>query len=631
MKLLTELKRRNVFRVALFYIVASWVVVQVAETVLPIFEVPDAFLRGIIVFLAIGFVPALIFAWAFELTPDGLKLDRDAPQDAASRQNSARKLNLATVIAALCAISLIVLDRLIPEEPETAPSPSVESFHPVGSHQQRAADSGSTSVAVLPFADLSPDGNQAYFAEGISEEILNVLAKVPGLRVASRTSSFVFRNEEKSIPVIAETLDVGHVLEGSVRKAGNRIRITAQLIRADNDAHLWSETFDRELSTENLFAIQDEIASAIVTSLEESLGLVEPVGVAVPSTTDNLDAYELFLRAKGARSVMSAESERAQLELLEQAVALDPDFAEAWGALASSLVHLPTWDHSLDSPSYRLRGRRAAERAIELDSKNTEAWEALYFSHYYLHEWETADRVAEQARAATSDFLVGAQTLLGLGYLERARQQADRLIATDDEYENFWHLIKGLTYEAEGRYQEAMDLIRTAILMGYHGSASETLADMYLDMDRQDVWLMQHANHYRDHDPELIPLLPHLMELDIAYRNGDSQASRRFVAIARELGFTVEELTAPGPNWGLRVPFTIASALGENEAVVEQYRHHSPKFWMWTPSLQSFRRSEAFREFVEESGMLEYWRRNGWPDKCRPIVNDAGEDDFECN
>ncbi|MDX1625717.1 MAG: hypothetical protein R3323_04310 [Wenzhouxiangellaceae bacterium] len=632
MSVVAELKRRNVFRVAALYAVTGWLIAQVADTFFTGLGLPGWTVTFVLALVILGFPVAVILAWMFETTPEGLRRDRG---EAAPSPHASNKLNWATLIVATLAIALLVADRLVPEAPGPDESGVVAAENPgasaVPEAPGRSADPLTPSIAVLPFADLSPDGDQAYFSEGIAEEILNVLAAVEGLRVASRTSSFVFRNEDKSIPVIAEALDVDHVLEGSVRKAGDRIRITAQLIRADNDAHLWSETFDRELSTENLFSIQDEIARAIVASLEESLGLVEPSGVDVASTTDNLDAYELFLRAKSASAVMSVETEQARLPLLEQAVALDPEFAEAWAALASNLVHLPSWDHSLDSATYRLRGRRAAERAIELDPTNYDAWEALYHSHFYLHEWETADRVAEQARAATGDFQVPAQTLLGLGYLDRAREQAELLIETNGEYANFWHLIKGLTYEAEGRYEEAIGPIRTAILSGYHGSASETLADIHLELGRQDVWLMLHANYYRDHDPELIPLLPHLLELDIAYRNGETQASRRFVAIARELGFTVDDLTAPGPNWGLRVPFTVASALGANAEIVERYENHSPKFWMWTPTLRPFRRSEAFREFVRDSGMLDYWQANGWPDKCRPIRTESGEDDFECD
>lgn len=626
MSLFNELKRRNVFRVAALYAVTGWLIAQVADTFFTGLGLPAWTVTFVLALVIIGFPVAVILAWMFETTPDGLK--RDHGESTVPSAQASNKLNWATLVVASLAIALLVVDRLVPEAPVPADrAVSSDSAGAPSTTDTQDLANDAPSIAVLPFADLSPEGNQAYFSEGIAEEILNVLAAVEGLRVASRTSSFVFRNEEKSIPVIAETLDVGHVLEGSVRKAGDRVRITAQLIRAENDAHLWSETFDRELSTENLFAIQDEIARAIVTSLEQSLGLVEPDRIAVASTTDNLDAYELFLRAKSAAAVMSTESEQAQLPLLEQAVALDPEFVDAWAELASSLVHLPTWDHSLDSVEYRMRGRRAAERALELDPTNVNAWQALRASHFYLHEWEEADRVAEQARQANPEFTISAAEILGLGYLERARQQAETLINDTDEIYGFWHLVKGLTFEAEGRYEEALDPIRTAILNGYHGSASETLADIYLDLGRQDVWLMQHANHYRDNDPELIPLLPHLLELDIAYRNGDTQAARRFIAIAREFGFTLDDLVQRGPNWGLRVPFTIASALGANTEIIEQYENHSPKFWMWTPTLRPFRRSEAFRTFVRERGLLAYWQTHGWPDLCRAV----GEDDFECD
>ena len=628
MSLFTELKRRNVFRVAVLYAVTGWLIAQVADTFFTGLGLPAWTVTFVLALVILGFPVAVILAWMFEATPEGLQRDRG--EDTAPSSHASNKLNWATLIVTGLAIALLVADRLVPEAPVSAnsavPSAAIDrDADPAGYESSEAAES--PSIAVLPFADLSPDGDQAYFSEGIAEEILNVLAAVKGLRVASRTSSFVFRNEEKSIPVIAETLDVGHVLEGSVRKAGDRVRITAQLIRADSDAHLWSENFDRELSTENLFAIQDEIARAIVESLEESLGLDEPQAISVASTTDNLDAYELLLRAKSAASVMSVESEQEQLPLFERAVELDPEFAEAWAELASSLVHLPTWDHSLNSVEYRMRGRRAAERALELDPTNGTAWEALRASHFYLHEWEEADQVAEQARQANPDFTVSAAEFLGLGYLEQAREQADELIRTRVEDRGFWHLIKGLTFEAEGRYEDAIDPIRTAILNGYHGSASETLADIYLDLGRQDVWLMQHANHYRDNDPELIPLLPHLLELDIGYRNGDPQAARRFVAIARELGFSVDDLVQRGPQWGLRVPYTIASALGANAEIIEQYENYSPKFWMWTPTLRPFRRSEAFRAFVRERGLLAYWQTHGWPDLCRAV----GENDFECD
>ncbi|MDT8410739.1 MAG: hypothetical protein RQ741_14180 [Wenzhouxiangellaceae bacterium] len=261
----------------------------------------------------------------------------------------------------MLAIGLLVADRILPEAaaPGTISTPPGESG--LASDTEPALENASTandpaSVAVLPFSDLSPDGDQEYFSDGISEEILNVLAGVDGLRVASRTSSFVFKGKRKSIPLITEELNVAHVLERSVRKAGDRIRIAAQLIRADDDAHLWSQNYDRELSTQNLFAIQDEIARAIVSALRQTLNTEIAGSGEVTARTDNLDAYELYLRAVNARSIMSTESARVRVELLQQAVSIDPAFGDAWAELASDLLGLPTWDHQLDPDPYLQRG-----------------------------------------------------------------------------------------------------------------------------------------------------------------------------------------------------------------------------------------------------------------------------------
>jgi adenylate cyclase len=250
MSLFTELKRRNVFRVALFYIVAAWVVIQVAETLLPVFDVPDGALRAVVIILALGFPLALVFAWAFELTPDGLKRDQDARVDPATKQQTAQKLNWATLIAAVLAIGLLIADRLMPE-PESVSAPASASTSADASEGPDPA-----SIAVLPFADLSPGGDQGYFSDGIAEEILNALARIESLNVTSRTSAFAFKSQsELGIRDIAEELHVRHVLEGSVRKAADTIRITAQLIDATTDQHLWSETYDRRLTAENVFAI----------------------------------------------------------------------------------------------------------------------------------------------------------------------------------------------------------------------------------------------------------------------------------------------------------------------------------------------------------------------------------------
>jgi adenylate cyclase len=304
--LFNELKRRNVFRVGLFYVVTAWLVIEVAETVLPLFEVPDGVLRGLVVLLVIGLVPALGLSWIYELTPEGIK--RDAGPLAAEPQSSdtGRKLNWATLAVAIIAIGFMATDRMRPAPPVVAPTaapttavtpaPTADTDTAIGSDAVNSVDAA--SIAVLPFADLSPTGDQAYFSDGIAEEILNALTRVDGLAVASRTSAFQFKGREIGIPEIAEALSVRHVLEGSVRKAGDSLRITAQLIDASNDRHLWSETFDRSLTAENVFQIQDEIAVAITRALGVAMKLGGEQLVSSAGGTDDIDAYALYLEAR---------------------------------------------------------------------------------------------------------------------------------------------------------------------------------------------------------------------------------------------------------------------------------------------------------------------------------------------
>src|SRR6056297_2260927 len=327
----SELKRRNVFRVGLFYIVSAWLVLQVAETLLPIFDVSDGALRAIVLVLALGFVPALVFAWVFELTPDGIKRDKDVRTDPAVKQQTSQKLNWATLIAAVLAIGLLAADRLLSRS-DSAPALATTPDRSTGATEGPAIDPA--SIAVLPFEDLSPNGDQGYFSDGIAEEILNVLVRIDGLEVASRTSAFRFRDrDDVGIPGIARELEVRHVLEGSVRKAGDAIRVTAQLIDGESDKHLWSDTYDRSLTAENVFAIQDEIATAIVDALRSSIALPVDDGLEVGARTDSLDAYELYLEA---RALYNARNRMGRAdELLARAVELDPEFAAAWAIRAA--------------------------------------------------------------------------------------------------------------------------------------------------------------------------------------------------------------------------------------------------------------------------------------------------------
>ncbi len=264
MSLFAELKRRNVIRVATAYVVSAWVIVQVAETTFPFFGFSDTAIRNVIIILAIGFLPAVILSWIFQFTPEGIRRDtgehRTAPQ-------TTRLLDRVIIVALVLGISYFAFDKFV-----LAPERAAEREAEVARETEirvRTGFYGDRSIAVIPFDNLSSDPEQQYLADGIAEEVLNLLARIRKLRVISRSSAFAFRDENLEIPEIAERLNVAHILEGSVRKAGNRVRVTVQLIEARSDTHLWSNTYEREL--DDVFQIQDDIAADVVANLQIEL------------------------------------------------------------------------------------------------------------------------------------------------------------------------------------------------------------------------------------------------------------------------------------------------------------------------------------------------------------------------
>ena len=252
--LFSELKRRNVFRVGIAYAIVSWVLLQFTDVISPILDIPDWAPKLVFLLLALGFLPALIIAWAFELTPEGIKKEKDVDRSTSIATTTRRKLDY--VIIGVLAVGIVIL--------------LVDKFsQPTGSP---ASDATELSIAVLPFVNMSSDPEQEFFSDGITEEILNALAAVRQLKVAGRTSSFAFKGQNEDLRRIGDTLGVGHILEGSVRRSGSKVRIAAQLIQVDDGFHVWSDTYDRELT--DIFAIQDEIAAAIIRQLKATL-LVE--------------------------------------------------------------------------------------------------------------------------------------------------------------------------------------------------------------------------------------------------------------------------------------------------------------------------------------------------------------------
>lgn len=314
-----ELSHRNVIRVGLAYAIVGWVLAQVADLVVDAFNLPDSFLQMIIILLALGFPIALFLAWAFELTPDGVKKAEDVPDGAPKDPRSGQLLNRVIIATLIVAIAGLVWDRTRVDAPTIAPEAVTDK-----------------SIAVLPFVDFSPDGDQAWFADGLTDEILNALARTRDLRVASRSSAFQFRGDAQSIPEVAAALGVAHILEGSVRRAGDRIRVTAQLIRASDDAHLWSETFDA--SSDDSIEIQEEIAFEIASLLDTALD-PEELRQMVAAGTDSISAWEAYIRMRDIqiRSLGMFDPDYGNEEMItlyNDIVAEDPTFAEAHLAFA---------------------------------------------------------------------------------------------------------------------------------------------------------------------------------------------------------------------------------------------------------------------------------------------------------
>ncbi len=274
MSLFNELKRRNVFKVAIAYIVVAWLVMQVADVVVNNIEAPGWVFQVLLLFLALGLPFAIIFAWAFEMTPDGLKREHEVDRSQSITGDTGRKLDFTIIGVLVLALGYFAWDKFVlsvDREAALVEAARQEVSAQVASEEAekpQTTESGQ-SIAVLPFVNMSSDTEQEYFSDGLSEELLNLLAKIPELRVTSRSSAFSYKGKDFKIADVGRELGVAHVLEGSVRKAGNQVRITAQLIEVENDTHLWSETYDRSL--DNIFAIQDEISSAVVDPLKITL------------------------------------------------------------------------------------------------------------------------------------------------------------------------------------------------------------------------------------------------------------------------------------------------------------------------------------------------------------------------
>ena len=480
MSVFHELKRRNVFRVAIAYAAAAWLLLQLIDVVLPILEMPNWVAQLLLLLLAIGFVVALIVSWAYEMTPEGLKRESRTHAQDSPAHHTAKKLDWITIALLVIVVTVIAIDRFIPSSDKEPPPPTLESTAGTGDivqTGQAAAPIPSVnrdqrkSVAVIPFVNMSDDQSNEYFSDGISEELLNVLVRIESLRVPSRTSSFSFKGSDKKLAEIGRDLNVEHVLEGSVRKAGNRIRVTAQLVEVSTDTHIWSETYTRDL--DDIFTVQDEIAQSIVRALQQKLSSGDQQALMRRSTS-NAEAYNKYLLGRHLWNQRTITSLLAAIDPLSEAIALDPQFDAAWSTLASVYLAIP--DYSTGREEKYVHEEKYVPLAVETANKalaiNPESAHSLATIAYYKasneFDWIGANADFERALALEPNNATLHQwygSILNVqGQLDRALKELaiarslDPLSLIIRHTPGYFLLWRYRLDEAEAHYRDAAEL-----------------------------------------------------------------------------------------------------------------------------------------------------------------------------
>jgi len=439
-KIIAELKRRNVFRVAVAYAVVGWLLVEVSSVVLPIFEAPAWTLKVVTFLILVGFPVALVFAWAFELTSEGLKLEHEVDREQSITHLTGRKLDFSIIGFLALAVVFLVVDNyvLVDEQAVDATNEREE--------QQ--------SIAVLPFVNMSANVENEYLSDGIAEELLNLLVRLPSLRVSSRTSSFAFKGKDIDIPTVARVLDVKNVLDGSVRRSGERIRITAQLIDTETDSHLWSETYDREL--DDIFAVQDDIARSIAEALKVTLA-PEDAQALESVRTANVKAYESYLRGRSYLIRTTGDDTRKAMEMFRQAIEGDPNFAPAYAWLANAhIMMFRAWD---SDPEHLAQADALGRTALELAPDSDVGHIALGFSLTMEERYEEAERELDAAlrlnpRSADAHWYAGVAAY-HQGKTERAAELWERATGLDPDEFRIWQVLPQV-YRSLGRFEDEL-------------------------------------------------------------------------------------------------------------------------------------------------------------------------------
>jgi len=586
-----QLRRRKVVQWAIAYVAAGWGLLQGLGYVGTAFHWPEQLQRFAIVAFFAGLPIALVVAWY--------------------HGDRGRQKVGGTEFAILIALLLLGGGMFwwVGRMPVAAPGQGGAATPVTGPGV--AAETG-PSIAVLPFVNMSQDKDNEFFSDGISEELLNVLVRVKGLGVASRTSSFVYKGSRLGTADIARALKVNHVLEGSVRKSGNRVRITAQLIDAANDRHLWSETYDRELT--DIFAIQDEIANAIVNALRAQLGAAgKDAAVTVRADTENLAAYQIYLKA---RELFIARSDlRESIRLFEKVTQMDPGFARGFEGLAAVCSVAPSW--GIDDRDYSAIATQAADRALELDPTLSMPWAALANVGQGRLPVDWAANIDMLGRAIAADprnstaYLWRSIAWINLGFFDRAIADQDRCLQIDPQYQNCirWKALALLYW---GRTDPAMALFEQGVAAGFTGNHEASFVPRLLQRgDRVGATLLlQQLVDSREQASILLKAAEHPGPVEPA----DAAILDRAIADS-DSKYNVNIGAATTYQW-----------LGEYDRIAS-YGDLAAQVTQWEPGFPGFLNSLGFKAVLERLGVPKYWREHGYPPQCRAV----GAQGYTCN
>jgi TolB-like protein/tetratricopeptide (TPR) repeat protein len=463
----SELKRRNVYKVAVAYLVVAWLLIQAASILFPTFEAPPWVMKILVALLVLCFPVALVLSWAFEITPDGIRLESEIDRKQSITKKTGRKIIGLTIALAIVAAGLFAFQLLRSSAyshlGEGRATPNDVTSASVGARASIPAK----SIAVLPFDNLSRDPDNAYFCEGVQDEILTRLAKVADLKVISRTSTQHFKSAPDNLTEIARQLGVAHILEGSVQKSEDQVRVNVQLINGLNDAHLWADTYDRKLK--DIFGVESEIAKTIADTLRAKLSGSEQQAIAA-RPTENTEAHQLYLKGRFFWNKRTGSDLKKSIEYFQQAIAADPNYALAYAGLADAYAFLPGYTAGSPKDSYP-EAITAAKKALELDDSLAEAHTALAIAVWlYTFDFLQAMTEFERAIELNPNYAIAHQQyanvlLTALGRFDEAIVQGKHAVELDP-LSLVINADLGVDYFFARHYDEAIAQLRKTLEMG---------------------------------------------------------------------------------------------------------------------------------------------------------------------